>query len=210
MTSSKRPNTPQQTSIISILDLIGQGVDDTLTMVDQLKLAHKTSLAILQFHATPWLIQRWRLKDFSYFNNHKNFDANALRTLHLSSQISPTAQPDISTMDGVEEVVEASEEDIYGINNTTLFFLGVALLELAHWKPLESLIVPQDLNEILTARRLASRPTPLGSTKYQEIVRKCLQCNFGFGTDLSKKELQTAVYGDVVCQLEMMIDALSI
>ena len=102
-----------------------------------------------------------------------------------------------------------SEEDYFGINNITLFFLGVALLEVAHWKPLESLSNPQDPNAILTARRLASKPSPLGK-RYQEVVRKCLQCNFGFGTDLSKKELQTAVYGDVVCPLEEMLKALSI
>ncbi|KAF2792303.1 hypothetical protein K505DRAFT_55457 [Melanomma pulvis-pyrius CBS 109.77] len=209
-TSNRRPNKPDQTSVISIFDLMGQGVDDVVTVVDQLKLAHKTALAILQFNATPWLVQRWRLKDLSYFGSRNTFDEDALKTLHLSSQISSATGTDTGTMEGVEEVVGAfSEEDYFGINNTTLFFLGVALLELAHWKPLESLSTPQDPNEILTARRLASRPTPLGS-RYQEIARKCLQCNFGFGTDLNKKELQTAVYGEVVCQLEKMIKTLSI
>lgn len=52
-TSNKRLNKPDQTLVISILDLMGQGVDDVLTVVDQLKLAHKTALAILQFNATP-------------------------------------------------------------------------------------------------------------------------------------------------------------
>ena len=113
-------------------------------------------------------------------------------------------------MEGVicpEEAV--AEEDIYGINNAPLFSLGVALLEIAHWKSLEDQKIPRDSNIILTARRLASRPSPMGP-KYQEILRKCLQCNFGFGTDLNKKELQAAVHGDVVCQLEKMIDSLSI
>jgi hypothetical protein len=206
----RRPDRPEESSVMSVLDLIGQGVDDTLTMVDQLKLAHKTALAILQFNATPWLVQRWRLKDLSYFGNRNTFDEEALKTLHLSSQISSVVKLETVTMEGVEEVVGAfSEEDYFGINNTTLFFLGVALLELAHWKSLESLSTQQDPNPILTARRLASRPTPLGP-RYQEIARKCLQCNFGFGTDLNKKELQTAVYGDVVCQLERMIETLSL
>jgi hypothetical protein len=198
------------TTVTSILDLMGQSVDDTLTIDNQLRLAHKTALAILQFNSTPWLAQRWRFKDLSYFGSRGMFDEEALKTLHFSSQISSVKVPDTAAMEGVEEVMEAfSEEEYFGINNTPLFFLGVALLEVAHWKPLESLGNPQDPNAILTARRLASKPSPLGP-RYDELVRKCLQCNFGFGTDLSKKELQTAVYGDVVCPLEKMMEALSL
>jgi hypothetical protein len=66
-----------------------------------------------------------------------------------------------------------------------------------------------DPHEILTARRLAARPTPLGP-KYQSITRKCLSCDFGFGNDLAKEELQAAVYSDVVTPLEKMIESLSI
>ncbi|KAF2865320.1 hypothetical protein BDV95DRAFT_632374 [Massariosphaeria phaeospora] len=201
---------PAQTLIFSICDVLGQGVDDTMTVVDQLKLAHKAALATLQFNGTPWLSQRWRLRDLSYFGTSIIFNEESLKTLHLSSQIASTTIPAMTAMEGVEGAVEeVSEEEYFGINNTTLFFLGVALLEIAHWKSLENLKLPKDPNEILTARRLASRPTPLGP-KYQEIARKCLQCNFGFGTDLNKKELQAAVYGDVVCQLERMIESLSI
>jgi hypothetical protein len=203
-------NPTGETTVISILDLMGQSVDDTLTVDNQLRLAHKITLAILQFNSTPWLAQRWRFKDLSYFGNSDMFDEESLKTLHLSSKISPVKLPDTAAMEGIEEIVGAfSEEEYFGINNTTLFFLGVALLEVAHWKPLESLSNPQDPNAILTERRLASKPSPLGP-RYQEVVRKCLQCNFGFGTDLSKKELQTAVYGDVVCSLEKMLKALSI
>ncbi|KAF2708357.1 hypothetical protein K504DRAFT_382260 [Pleomassaria siparia CBS 279.74] len=201
---------PVQMTLVSIFDIMGQDVNDTLTMVDQIKLAHKTALAVLQFNDTPWLIDRWRLKDFSYFGSGSTLDEEALKTLHLSSQISSADRTDVTTMEGVEEIVAAyTEEDLYGINSTPLFFLGVALLELANWKTLEDMRIEKDPNEIVTARRLAARPSPLG-TKYQEIARKCLQCNFGFGTDLKKKELQAAVYGDVVCQLERMIKVLSV
>ena len=61
-------------------------------------------------------------------------------------------------MEGVicpEEAV--AEEDIYGINNAPLFSLGVALLEIAHWKSLEDQKIPRDSNIILTARRLGMR-----------------------------------------------------
>lgn len=200
----------EQASVFSVIDLMNQGTEEALTVVDQLKLAHKAALAILQFNGTPWLTHRWRLADVGYFGTCETVNEDVLKTLHLSSQLSSGAKSISADMDGIEQTVQQfSEADYFGINNTTLFFLGVALLELAHWKPLEALRTEQDPNEIMTARRLASRPTPLGP-RYQEVLRKCLQCNFGFGTDLNKKELQAAVYGDVVCQLEKMIKTLSI
>lgn len=69
----------------------------------------------------------------SYFGKNHNFDEAALKTLHLSSQISRTTQPATAAMDGVEGTTEVSEEDRYGINDLPLFFLGVALLEIANW-----------------------------------------------------------------------------
>jgi hypothetical protein len=208
-TNSKQ-NQRKEGSLFSIFDLMAQKVEDALTIVDQLKLAHKAALAMLQFNDTPWLSPRWRLADVSYFGSGGVFNEDSLKTLHLSSQLAPRQQRLTSDMEGIEAIKPLfSEEEYFGIENPTLFSLGVALLEIAHWQPLESLSTLPYPNEYVAARRLASRPTPLGP-KYQEIARKCLQCNFGFGTDLKKKELQAGVYGDVVCQLEKMIETLSI
>ncbi|ORY11614.1 hypothetical protein BCR34DRAFT_601219 [Clohesyomyces aquaticus] len=199
-----------QASIYSLSDLLRHDEDWSLDIVDQLKLAHKIALAILQFHETPWLTQNWRLHDLSYFGHTGQYEEAVLQTLHLSSQIAPARGIEPPTMEGVESATEViSEEEYFGIENPTLFSLGVALMELARWEPLESMSNQKDPNAILTARRVSRRSTPLGP-KYQEIVRKCLQCNFGFGTDLNKEELQAAVYGDVVLPLEKMIETLSI
>ncbi|KAF2740999.1 hypothetical protein EJ04DRAFT_423887 [Polyplosphaeria fusca] len=208
--SQAKPLMTGQLSLYSLHDLMRQEVDDALTIVDQLNLARKTAVAMLQFSETPWLSSSWRLKDLSYFNNRDTFEEEALKTLHLSSPIAASAKSEMSCMEGVEDSKDAfTEEEYFGINNMAIFSLGVAFLELAHWKPIEALGSEHDPNAILTARRLASRPNPLGP-KYQELALKCLQCNFGFGTDLSNKNLQAAVYGDVVCQLDKMIETLSI
>ncbi|KAF2651954.1 hypothetical protein K491DRAFT_696015 [Lophiostoma macrostomum CBS 122681] len=195
--------------LFSISDLLRERDEDSLTIVDQLKLAHRAALAVVQFNSTPWLATNWRLKDI-YFGNCNTFDDVALKTLHLTSQLSTVSEKQQPSMEGVEAAGTVfSEEDCYGINNTTIFFLGVALLELAYWKPLEALSVDGDPHEILTARRIAARPTKLGP-KYQNITRKCLSCDFGVGNDLAKEELQAAVYGDVVAPLEKMIESLSL
>lgn len=209
------PGSPrtQFDNVYSIFDVMQHDADDFLSVEDQLKLAHKTAIAMLQFNDTPWLSERWRLRDLSYFGPESSLDDEALKTLHLSSQISAPGLTTVidNAMDDVEKIEDAVSDQVrYGINNITLFFLGVALLEIAHWKPIEEKMTPRDLNnEVFAARRLASGRAPLGP-QYQKIAEKCLQCNFGFGTKLANKGLQTAVYNDVVCELESMIEKLEI
>jgi hypothetical protein len=206
-------NLPQSTTVYSVSDIMQHEPDNVLLIEDQLKLAHKAALAVLQYNDTPWLAERWRLDGMSYFGSPHSFDETALETLHLSSQISRPNQPSINTatMRGVQSTeTTVSDEIKYGINNTPLFFLGVALLEIAHWKPLEKKMLPRDQqDQVYTARRLADGRIPLG-LDYQKIVQKCLRCDFGFGNKLSSKSLQTAVYNDVVCELEGLIEGLSV
>lgn len=199
--------------VYSLFEIMSHDPDGAVEVEDQLRLALKTATALLQFNNTPWLSERWRLRDLSYFGSSTTLDDSALKTLHLSSQISsaPGTTAVGNTMDGIEQATDAVSDQVrYGINNTTLFFLGVALLEIAHWKPIEEKMTARDLNnEVFAARRLAAGRAPLGP-QYQKIAEKCLQCNFGFGTKLSSKGLQTAVYNDVVCELEGMIEKLNI
>ncbi|KAF3052262.1 hypothetical protein E8E11_011472 [Didymella keratinophila] len=111
------------------------------------------------------------------FQHHGLHGSNtsALKTLHLSSQISAPRVITASTipMDGIERGTGAISDQIrYGINNTTLFFLGVALLEIAHWKPIEAQMTARDQNnEIFAACRLAAGRAPLGP-QYQKIAEK--------------------------------------
>ncbi|KAH6618467.1 hypothetical protein C7974DRAFT_415841 [Boeremia exigua] len=209
----RRPIRAPPESVYSIFDVMRHDVDEALEVADQLRLAHKTALALLQFNNTPWLPDRWRLQDLNYFGTGRTLDNTTLGTLHLSSQIStPALTPAANnTMDGIQQTPDTVSDQIrYGINNTTLFFLGVALLEIAHWQPIEEKMTARDQNnEVFAARRLAAGRAPLGP-QYQKIAEKCLQCNFGFGTKLSNKGLQTAVYNNVVCELETMIEKLSI
>ncbi|KAH7398767.1 hypothetical protein DE146DRAFT_504079 [Phaeosphaeria sp. MPI-PUGE-AT-0046c] len=212
LTSSKTLALPAQTNQYTIFDIMQHVADDVVEPEDQLRLALKTALATLQYNGTPWLAERWRLSNMSFFNSAQTLDAAALKTLHLSSQISwpNQAHPSIQTMDGIQSTDAVSDEIKYGINNLPLFFLGVALLEIAHWEPLEKKMIPRDQqDQVYTARRLAQGRAPLGP-EYQKIAQKCLQCNFGFGTKLGSKSLQTAVYNDVVCGLEGMLERLAV
>ena len=183
----------------------------------RLKLALRIATAVLQFHSTPWLNQEWRLKHLSFFGTFDDLSDKTLQTLHLSAQFLENASGrSAAPMEGIEPsacflpALQLQKTKLqYGINNSTLFCLGIALLELGYIKPLEAFCEEQAQDPIFTARKLAELDHPLG-LRYQRIVQRCLQCNFGFGTDLSKKELQSAVYGDVVCHLEEMIQSLTL
>jgi hypothetical protein len=42
--------------------------------------------------------------------------------------------------------------------------------------------------------------------KYAEVVRKCIQCDFGYGDDLGETRLQEGFHQDVICRLEELED----
>lgn len=87
-----------------------------------------------------------------------------------------------------------------GIRNLTMHSLGVALLQIGQWDPLR----PENIVALRKVADLASRDSRLGPT-YQRLTQKCLECDFGFGKDLAQPELQSAVYRDVVCELEELV-----
>ena len=58
--------------------------------------------------------------------------------------------------------------------------------------------------EFFVARRLAkSEYSDLG-LKYHKIVERLVECDFGCGDDLSSRQLQIAIYSEVVCPLEQL------
>ena len=199
---------PERNTTCSVSDVMRRIAHAAVVDKDQLKLAHKTALAMLQYNNTPWLSERWRLDQLMYFGNDTSFNETSLETLHLTSKIGAIGQTSDMTMGDTVSSTEMSDEIRYGINNRSLFFLGIALLEIAHWQTIEEQMTDRDgKDQVYAARRLANGSAPMGPV-YQKIARKCLQCDFGFGTDLSNEELQAAVYRDVICVLESMIKQL--
>jgi hypothetical protein len=56
--------------------------------------------------------------------------------------------------------------------------------------------------EYYTADRVRLSASNLLGTKYAEVARKCVQCDFGCGSDLNNVALQESFYWEVVCELE--------
>lgn len=214
---NERESASESQGIVNLKALLQQTEKRPVAIdpASKFKIAQKLAIAILQYHSTSWLKNDWRLEDIAYFGDFQRPTEKSLRTLHLTFcfsrnvelQESQTTHVTKDTNTGLS--LQGDDEDIqlqYGINNLILFSLGVALLEMACHQSLEVLATTQ--NPIVVARKLASSIRPLGS-RYQRIVQQCLQCDFGQGSDLTKHELQDAIYGAIICPLDDMIKSLS-
>jgi hypothetical protein len=200
------------TSLIAIIEQSQGGPSDLL---HQYQLALKISNSVLQFHGTAWMLPTWKLRDVSIFGSE--LSDQTLMTLHLSTYFesspqcsAPSGPSNITPSNPASQTTNLSPVDACcaslcpGIYNETLFSLGIALLEIAHWQSLRSM-GQNDANEFYTAHRLVRGRPPLG-LKYRKIVERCLRCDFGAGTeDLEDIELQQAVWSKVVFPLESLI-----
>ncbi|KAF9634826.1 hypothetical protein BFW01_g5721 [Lasiodiplodia theobromae] len=189
---------------------------ERIPMLQQLQLAHMLATVVLRFHSTPWLAPDWHLKDLSVFGTTPNVDEDLLqlfKTLHLSvsfpetnacvEQQEPLPGRNAGADQGSNQ--EPTIAHLHGFRNMTLAHLGVALLEIGYKQEIARFRTSREPHDVVTARRLLDgRPTALGAA-YQNIVRKCVDCDFALGKDLANEKLQSAVYSDVVCSLESMI-----
>lgn len=192
---------------------------DILPQLQRLVLAHKLALAVLQYHRTPWLLEDWRLQDFSFFANRNARSADELardlQTLHLSTQFS-MSKPETATLSGpqssrstpatqTKDCSALAQTKIRFIRNVTLAKLGLALLEIGHKRNIGSFNIEPEQHDVINARILAeSSYTDLGP-RYQRIARRCIDCNLPADDSLDAEDLQNAVYTNVVCELESMI-----
>ncbi|CAJ2505783.1 Uu.00g131770.m01.CDS01 [Anthostomella pinea] len=208
----------------TLQDLLMTSKAEDLTRSHQMRFALKAVLAVLKFHSTPWLSDSWKTSDLllsspspsaprhsSFLLRSRLLPPAAIRSDSTTGKsVTATQQEEDTVMvAGVAEYV--TPEDRYGVYNKVLWSLGAALLEIGHWETFDRLRGGtggdnnDEFNDILTARRLSKRKTMLGG-KYDEIVRKCLRCDFGQGDDLGRRELEEAVYGNIVCPLQDSID----
>jgi hypothetical protein len=107
-------------------------------------------------------------------------------------------------MGGVDGDSQSALEEarlLYGISNITLYSLGVTLLAIGYWTLF-------DPNDVVAVRKMveASHTRPPISLRYRDLARKCLECDFGFGKDLTKESLRQALYDNVVNELEELIE----
>jgi len=202
--------------ITSLSEILSHPIESSLGIVDQLKLARNLASAVLKFYSTPWLKDYFSLCDLFIFRLSQDL-SSCLQTLHVGldfTQIpfSPsslfmdgtvsTSQPNAIKGKQLAQVVEDAKLQ-YGVRNLTLWSLGTILLQIGRWSTIDA---PDD---VINVRRLSAQVPSLGP-KYRDLTRKCLECDFAYGDDLSKPRLQQAVHENLVCELNDMISILDI
>lgn len=204
MAASDKESTAIQTcarSTSKLASILEPSRTTSLTVLEQMKLALRIARSMLQYHSTPWWRSSWSLADLSYFDISNEL-SNSLATLHIDTKL--PRDRDALTMEDIHHRVAAAAEDdkdddsrlFCGIRNVTIYNLGVALLQIGRWETL-------DTDDIVKVRKVAGKASRLGP-RYDTLTEKCLYCDFGFGDDLEKPQLQSAVYESVVCELEHM------
>ncbi|OJD33086.1 lon protease like peroxisomal [Diplodia corticola] len=183
----------------------------------QINIAHRLAVSLLQYNSTPWLDDVWRTQDVFVLGDSPDLSNAVLSTLHFK-----TSMPDKMVADQAVQAADSTIQDTattaatsadpaddqlslyHGVRNVPLFSLGVALLEISQQKPI---LFQDGEDQIVAVRRMAKQSMRLGP-RYGEIVRRCLECDFGQGNDLEKSELQSAVHQEVVCPLEALMKQL--
>ncbi|KAH6843468.1 hypothetical protein B0I37DRAFT_218296 [Chaetomium sp. MPI-CAGE-AT-0009] len=189
-----RPSPPA-----SLASILRRPNEQDIPVNEQLRLALRLARSVLQYHSTPWWRRNWDLSDLSYFDVGAEL-AISLSTLHINAELSSPGSA--MSMQSVTTHMPSPPSDddtqlLCGIRNVTLHSLGVALLQIGRWEAI-------DTDDLVSVRKAAAKPSWLGP-RYDELTAKCLYCDFGFGADLNKPQLQGAIYESVVHELEEMV-----
>ncbi|RSL82164.1 hypothetical protein CEP51_005338 [Fusarium floridanum] len=203
------PLNPEE--VMRMDDILARPVDKRLTIVHQLHLALQIASAVLKFSSTPWLREYWSVRDLYFFHGSQVDElSTSIQTMHFKVDVVNSKNLDYDSFMDIDMTLPNTSISAlmdratrkYGIRNMTLYSLGVVLLAIGQWAPV-------DLNDVEEVRRLAAEPCRLGP-RYQELTQKVLDCDFGYGKDLTKPRLQEAVYENVLLELETMIERLDL
>ncbi|KAL6404663.1 hypothetical protein AUP68_11488 [Ilyonectria robusta] len=173
-------------------------LDEALSDVQRLRLAATLVKSALQLYSTLWWPEDWTPYDVSYFETGEEDLNNSLRTLHLTSTLCPNASCPRSTR---RELREGMTD--HGIHNITLWGLGVVLLQIGLWEPIDISSHKEVRNRVRDLRFLGR--------EYQTITTQLINCDFGLGKySLRDQMVRNEVYKVVLGQLEEAISTLRV
>lgn len=206
--SQSTPGHPIRSEPMSLITLLSRRSESTgrggkFPEYQRCKAARILATAVLQLHSTSWLSNSWNSRDI-FFHDTNNLEPTQILEKKQPFVDVSLKNPSSPPSDG------ATLTTVQLAQNPLLFRLGVLLLELAFEAPFSSMRQsfdrerPEDCNaEFITARRVSHTASSMGS-QYSKIIRKCLNCHFANGDDLTSPALQEEFYRDVVCELSRL------
>ncbi|KAJ5621360.1 hypothetical protein N7528_006143 [Penicillium herquei] len=184
----------------SLSELISQSRSDItkeMSQYERVRLAKYLATAVLYYHATPWLNRAWRSED-----------------VHLFGSLGPSIEQPQHVLAYMTSSVSTESQSVSPgyhcfVRNPVLFGLGVMLLEVAFQAPLTTLQQPVDFKggesdfaEYFTAKRVVEFSHVQINKGFQDVIKKCLYCDFGHDNDFASPALQQAFYNNVITVLD--------
>lgn len=197
-----KPTEPTPTSLIQLLETARDDINSKLSKLQCVSLAKMLSLAVLHFHATPWLkMGSWRSRDI------------LLMTGPTSDTLDLTLEPPYINVEMQKAdpatypaIVPPSSKAL----NQALYGFALLLIEIALQAPLEALQPEASVESGLGAQLedlggTLNRVTKEIGIRYRKVVHHCLSCFPDVGvTDLNDPALLEEFYVKVFCELEKL------
>lgn len=201
----------EQPAPLSLASVLAQTQTPTskaprLSLHDRFQLAKSISTGVLQLYNSPLLSSVWTKEDITFVH----WTEKPYRKAYIS-------RPTKATSD-----TSRKAKPLPYIHNTTIFALGILLIEiclgqaLGDFRTLDDcsseaeMAMPSMATDYATAIRLLDSEAILveSGEEYADAVRRCISCNFGpTKTDLEDDDFRQAVYSGVVAPLEKQVKA---
>lgn len=170
------------------------------------QMAVRLAQGLIQLSGTPWM--------------HSRFSRNNITLLRTPAGVAAdfpfiTASSKALQVNGSYDLVRGIQRRIL-IQNDLLFALGILLIEIWLERPIDYLHRPEelgkdgkkdDLADFYAACRLEGRIYSDAGTRYGDVVRRCIRCQFARPQpDLTDPLFRKEVYDGVVAELEAGLD----
>ncbi|KAF2004976.1 hypothetical protein P154DRAFT_585250 [Amniculicola lignicola CBS 123094] len=180
---------------------------------DRLEIALMMANILLQLFQCPWLNENWSKDDIFFFRDSQG--KIFLETMSLHGVFYPKSVPSPPKAPDSAPPVNDPRSD-RKLAKAALLSLGVLILELWFYKPIESCAfrkryLGSDGNEnefttLNTAQVWQEQAQEEGGSDFDKLTYRCIHGDFGTAKqDLNDEELKKAVYCEVVQPLEQMI-----
>ncbi|ORY17089.1 hypothetical protein BCR34DRAFT_583855 [Clohesyomyces aquaticus] len=193
-----KPNTSSSQQV-TLQQLLESRSGSGFGIKEKSRLALTLACAVLQLHDTPWLAETWTMKDIYLM------DPATSSLLADQPYVSKSFTPKPATPS------QQAKKSRF-IRNSTVFALGVTLLEISYGQPLSAFTTPDDLDDngnrtsmtqYFIADRLAENIHLRELRNYSDAVRRCVYCTFDCSAfSLTDDDFRERFYQGVVVPLQ--------
>jgi len=187
-----------------------RGLQPLVSLKDKVRLAFSISSSVVQLSKTPWLPGELTSANVHFFQRGDQLSYQHPFLLRSIPDLQTTITNSHTHPDKMGGVVMMNK-------NTTLFALGILLLEIILGSSLDKLrgpaeaamAIPGDelgiIRDSVTVHRLLERRVALINPAYKAVIERCMECTASQGLD--EENFRQEVYNGVVLELESILES---